>query len=42
MNSIPVDASNMRLLVVGEPVPQMKAGAPYLDRVTGQPMCGFR
>jgi hypothetical protein len=36
MRNIPIDAGRIRVLVVGEPTPQIKDGAPYLDRVTGE------
>ena len=38
MRNIPVDASRIKVLVVGEPTPQIRDGAPYLDYVTGEPM----
>jgi hypothetical protein len=38
MRSIPVDAARIRILVVGDPAPQMKDGSPYLDRITGEPL----
>ena len=37
MKVIPVDANRLKLLVVGEPSPQMKDGQAILDRDTGRP-----
>jgi hypothetical protein len=38
MKVIPVDVSRLKVLVVGEPIAQMKAGEAVLDRTSGRPM----
>jgi hypothetical protein len=38
MRVIPVDASRLMVLVVGEPAAQMKEGQAVLDRTTNQPL----
>jgi hypothetical protein len=38
MKVIPVDVSGLTVLVVGEPIAQLKAGEPVLDRTSGKPM----
>lgn len=38
MHVIPVDVSQLKVLVVGEPKPQMKDGQAIVDRVTNHPM----
>jgi hypothetical protein len=38
MKVIPVDASRLKVLVVGEPSPQMRDGQAVLDRTTSQAM----
>ena len=38
MKVIPVDASRLKLLVVGEPSAQMRDGQAVLDRTTNQPL----
>jgi hypothetical protein len=38
MRVIPVDASRLKLLVVGEPSQQLRDGQAVLDRATNQPM----
>lgn len=38
MQQIPVDASKLQVLVVGEPVAQFKDGQARLDRETGRPL----
>ena len=38
MRVIPVDASRLKVLVVGEPIAQTRDGKAVLDRTTDQPM----
>jgi hypothetical protein len=38
MRVIPVDASKLKVLVVGEPTAQVKDGKAVLDRTTDQPL----
>jgi hypothetical protein len=38
MRVIPVDASRLKVLVVGEPTAQSRDGKPVLDRITNQPL----
>lgn len=38
MRVIPVDASRLKVLVVGEPTAQMRDGQAVLDRSTNQPL----
>ena len=38
MRVIPVDASRLKVLVVGEPTAQMRDGQAMLDRTTSQPL----
>jgi hypothetical protein len=38
MRVIPVDASRLKVLVVGEPTAQFKEGRAVLDRATDQPL----
>ncbi len=37
MRVIPIDANRVKVLVVGEPTPQMRDGQAVLDRATNQP-----
>lgn len=38
MHVIPVDANQLKVLVVGEPKPQMRDGQAVVDRTTNHPM----
>lgn len=38
MHVIPVDANRLKVLVVGEPKPQLRDGQAVVDRVTNHPM----
>jgi hypothetical protein len=38
MKHIPVDVGQLKFLVVGQPVPQMRDGQPYRDREWDLPM----
>ena len=38
MSQFPIDSTKVQVIVVGDPTPQLRNGAPVVDRTTNQPM----